>query len=163
MRRGSAFGLKDEEMKSLWLCILVLLNLSTSVLGAEPDGERLHVGYSIYAGVTAPLWATKEAGLFEKNGLNVQLVYLRGGTEAAQALITGDIPFAMMGGGAVTPPISPAREASSSPASKMRSSTSSLLRERSTPVRNYAEKDLASHPWGAPPIWPRCVPYSILA
>jgi ABC-type nitrate/sulfonate/bicarbonate transport system substrate-binding protein len=86
--------------KSLWFCILIL-SLSTGVLGAEPDGERLHVGYSIYAGVTAPLWATKEAGLFEKNGLNVQLVYLRGGTEAAQALITGDIPFAMMGGGAV--------------------------------------------------------------
>jgi NitT/TauT family transport system substrate-binding protein len=101
MPRGSAFGLKDEDMKSLWLCILVLLSLSTSVLGAESEGERLHVGYSIFAGVTAPLWATKEAGLFEKNGLNVQLVYLRGGTEAAQALITGDIPFAMMGGGAV--------------------------------------------------------------
>jgi NitT/TauT family transport system substrate-binding protein len=101
MRRGSAFGLKDEDMKSLSLCILVLLSLSTSVLGAEPERERLHVGYSIYAGVTAPLWATKEAGLFEKNGLNAQLVYLRGGTEAAQALITGDIPFAMMGGGAV--------------------------------------------------------------
>jgi NitT/TauT family transport system substrate-binding protein len=87
--------------KSLWLCILVLLSLSTGVLGAELEGEKLYVGYSIYAGVTAPLWATKEAGLFEKNGLNVQLVYLRGGIEAAQALITGDIPFAVMGGGAV--------------------------------------------------------------
>src|SRR5262245_62962864 len=88
-------------LKTSWLCILVLMTLSTSVLAAESEGERLHVGYSIFAGVTAPLWATKEAGLFEKNGLNVQLVYLRGGTEAAQALITGDIPFAMMGGGAV--------------------------------------------------------------
>ena len=87
--------------RSLWFYVLLFLSLSTSVMGAEPEGERLHVGYSIFAGVTAPLWATKEAGLFEKNGLNVQLVYLRGGTEAAQALITGDIPFAMMGGGAV--------------------------------------------------------------
>ena len=31
MRRGSAFGLKDEDMKSPWLYILVLLSLSTSV------------------------------------------------------------------------------------------------------------------------------------
>src|SRR5262245_9679348 len=84
-----------------WFYILGLLSLSTSVSGAEAEGERLHVGYSIFAGVTAPLWATKEGGLFEKNGLNVQLIYLRGGTEAAQALITGDVPFAMMGGGAV--------------------------------------------------------------
>ena len=87
--------------KSLWLYVLVLLTLSTAVMSAEPEGERLHMGYSIYSGMTAPVWATKEAGLFEKNGLNVQLVYLRGGTEAAQALVTGDIPFAMMGGSAV--------------------------------------------------------------
>jgi NitT/TauT family transport system substrate-binding protein len=87
--------------KSLWFYVLVLLSLSTAVMSAEPEGERLNMGYSIYSGMTAPVWATKEAGLFEKNGLNVQLVYLRGGTEAAQALITGDIPFAMMGGGAV--------------------------------------------------------------
>jgi NitT/TauT family transport system substrate-binding protein len=87
--------------KSLWFCILVFFSLSTSVVAGEPGGERLHVAYSIYSGMTAPLWATQEAGLFDKNGLNVQLVYLRGGTEAAQALVTGDIPFAMMGGGAV--------------------------------------------------------------
>ncbi len=70
------------RMKSLWFCILVFFSLSTSVVAGEPEGERLHVGYSIYSGMTAPLWATKEAGLFEKN-------------------VTGDIPFAMMGGGAV--------------------------------------------------------------
>ncbi len=87
--------------KSLWLYVFVLLTPGAGVMSAEPQGERLHMGYSIYSGMTAPIWATKEAGLFEKNGLNVQLVYLRGGTEAAQALITGDIPFAMMGGGAV--------------------------------------------------------------
>jgi hypothetical protein len=56
-----------SRLKPLWLCIVVLLSLSKSVLGAEPEGERLHVGYSIYAGVTAPLWATKEAGLFEQS------------------------------------------------------------------------------------------------
>src|ERR1041384_1297475 len=85
---------------SLALVTFVVLSLSP-VFGAEPEAERLHIGYSIYAGITAPLWATKEAGLFEKNGLAAQLVYLRGGIEAAQALITGDIPFALMGGGAV--------------------------------------------------------------
>ena len=87
--------------KSLWLHILVFLTLCAGAMGAEAQGERLHMGYSIYSGMTAPVWATKEAGLFEKNGLSVQLVYLRGGTEAAQALVTGDIPFAMMGGSAV--------------------------------------------------------------
>jgi NitT/TauT family transport system substrate-binding protein len=91
-----------KKITGLVVCALLFApSVFALAIGAELEGERLYVGYSIYAGVTAPLWATKEAGLFEKNGLNAQLVYLRGGIEAAQALITGDIPFAVMGGGAV--------------------------------------------------------------
>jgi NitT/TauT family transport system substrate-binding protein len=82
-----------------WLCAIVLWSLSGYGTAAEP--EKLNVGYSIYSGMTAPLWTTKEAGLFEKNGFYVELIFLKGGTEAAQALITGDIPFALTGGSAV--------------------------------------------------------------
>jgi len=85
--------------KLLWLSVFWLWTLSIGAMAAEP--EKLNAGYSIYSGMTAPLWTTKEAGLFEKNGLNVQLIFLKGGTEAAQALITGDIPFAMTGGSGV--------------------------------------------------------------
>ena len=83
----------------LWLSVFWLWTLSIGAMAAEP--EKLNAGYSIYSGMTAPLWTSKEAGLFEKNGLNVQLIFLKGGTEAAQALITGDIPFAMTGGSGV--------------------------------------------------------------
>ena len=65
--------------KSLAFSIFLLVCLSTKMLGAELESEKLHIGYSIYAGITAPLWATKEAGLFERNGLAAELVYLRGG------------------------------------------------------------------------------------
>jgi ABC-type nitrate/sulfonate/bicarbonate transport system substrate-binding protein len=85
--------------KLLWLSTFWLWCLSIGAMAAEP--EKLNAGYSIYSGMTAPVWTTKEASLFEKNGLNVQLIFLKGGTEAAQALITGDIPFAMTGGSGV--------------------------------------------------------------
>lgn len=88
-----------SRLKFICTCALLIWGLGPEV--APGQGEKLHVGYSIYAGVTAPLWVTKEAGWFEKNGLNAELVFFRGGTEAAQALISGDVPFAMMGGGAV--------------------------------------------------------------
>jgi ABC-type nitrate/sulfonate/bicarbonate transport system substrate-binding protein len=80
------------------ICLLVMVSEHWRH-GSQP--EKLNAGYSIYSGMTAPLWTTKEASLFEKNGLNVQLIFLKGGTEAAQALITGDIPFAMTGGSGV--------------------------------------------------------------
>jgi len=33
----------------------------------------MHIGYSAQAGAFAPIWNTKEAGLFKKNGLDVNL------------------------------------------------------------------------------------------
>ena len=71
-------------------------------LGGLPAGaQRIPAGYSIYSALTAPLWVTKEAGHFDKNGLGVDLIYLSGGTMAAQALTSGDIPFTLTGGSAI--------------------------------------------------------------
>jgi ABC-type nitrate/sulfonate/bicarbonate transport system substrate-binding protein len=90
---------KISRPKFLSICALLALSFGARIANAEM--EKLHLGYSIYAGVTAPLWVAKEAGWFEKNGLSVDLIYFKGGTEAAQALIAGDVPIAMLGGSAV--------------------------------------------------------------
>ena len=39
--------------------------------------EKLTIGWSAIAGSQAPFWITKEAGLFEKNGLDVTMIYRR--------------------------------------------------------------------------------------
>lgn len=88
-----------SRLNFIWICALLIWAVHPGV--APGQAEKLHAGYSIYTGVTGPLWVTKEAGLFEKNGLSVELIFFRGGTEAAQALISGDVPFAMMGANAV--------------------------------------------------------------
>ena len=63
---------------------LVAIALAVSVLGGSSAGaQRVPAGYSIYSALTAPLWVTKEAGHFEKNGLGVDLIYLSGGTMAS--------------------------------------------------------------------------------
>ncbi|MGH7808766.1 MAG: ABC transporter substrate-binding protein [Candidatus Binatia bacterium] len=73
----------------------------SAVAGSSARAQRIPAGYSIYSALTAPLWVTKEAGHFDKNGLNVELIYLSGGTMAAQALTSGDIPFTLTGGSAI--------------------------------------------------------------
>ena len=81
---------------------LVAIALAVSVLGGSSAGaQRVPAGYSIYSALTAPLWVTKEAGHFEKNGLGVDLIYLSGGTMASQALTSGDIPFTLTGGSSI--------------------------------------------------------------
>jgi NitT/TauT family transport system substrate-binding protein len=62
--------------------------------------EKLIIGWSAIAGSQAPLWITKEAGLFEKNGLDVIMIYLDGGSRATQAMMSGDLPIAQVGGNA---------------------------------------------------------------
>ena len=44
-----------------------------------------------------PIWVAKDAGLFEKAGLNVEPVQIRGGSLVTLAIITGDLPFSGVG------------------------------------------------------------------
>jgi NitT/TauT family transport system substrate-binding protein len=45
------------------------------------------------------LWVAKDAGLFEKNGLGVNLVFIQSAFLMTQALLAGYLPIAAMGGG----------------------------------------------------------------
>ena len=44
-----------------------------------------------------PIWVAKDAGLFEKAGMNIEPVQVRGGSLITLAIITGDLPFSGAG------------------------------------------------------------------
>jgi len=81
------------------LCLITLALLPAHIVSAA-GLERLTIGWSAIAGSQAPFWITKEAGLFEKNGLDVTMIYVDGGSKATQALMSGDVPIAQVGGNA---------------------------------------------------------------
>ena len=64
--------------------------------------EKIVVGYHGYAGFQGPIWAAKDLGLFEKQGLNAELVLIPGSTRAMAALISDSTQFAQ---GSATAPI----------------------------------------------------------
>jgi len=78
------------------ISLVFALLFSSSGLAAE----KLVLGWSAIAGAQAVPWVTKEAGLFEKHSLEATLIYLDGGSKATQALMSGDIPIAQIGGAA---------------------------------------------------------------
>jgi len=53
--------------------------------------ETLNASYASITGSRIPLWVAKDAGLFEKYGLNVNLVVIAAGTAAIGALMGGDV------------------------------------------------------------------------
>jgi ABC-type nitrate/sulfonate/bicarbonate transport system substrate-binding protein len=74
---------------------------ATTSTKAQAQMGKLHVGYSAQAGSLAPIWITKEAGIFKKHDLDVELLVIPGGPTAAAALLSGEVPIAVVGGPAV--------------------------------------------------------------
>ncbi len=82
--------------KSLfWLLTTVLL---TTPPFASAQLTKVIIGNNAISGNALPAWMAKETGIFRKNGLDVQIVYFRGGTITAMALVAREIPIGQLSG-----------------------------------------------------------------
>lgn len=75
--------------------------LQTAVVSAQSKGQPVNVGYSSVSGTETAAWVTKEAGLFEKYGLDVSFKRLAGSSLVAQAMVGRELSIAQIGGTAV--------------------------------------------------------------
>ena len=82
------------------LCVLCWL-CRGAVFAAQERPANVTIAYTSISPQYAPVWIVKEAGFFKKNGVNAQLVYMRGGVVATQALVSNDVSFINAGGGGV--------------------------------------------------------------
>jgi NitT/TauT family transport system substrate-binding protein len=77
-------------MKGIIAALIWLLALPPATLRAQ---QKLKVAYPTTVGSMAVLWTTKEAKLFEKYGLDVELIYIAGSSRIVQSMIAKDIPI----------------------------------------------------------------------
>src|SRR2546426_9939289 len=77
---------------TLILCLSLLATLNPSALAQHAKLAKLNVGYSAISSDQLPAWVAKEAGIFERNGLDVQLIFFTGGNTAHPALISRHVP-----------------------------------------------------------------------
>ena len=59
---------------------------------------KLTIGNNTLAAAGLPAWTAKETGIFRRNGLDVQIVYFRGGTITTMALIARETPISQVSG-----------------------------------------------------------------
>jgi len=71
--------------------------VKVSVLKAQ----KLRVAYTAFAGTFTILWLGKEAGLYQKYGADMDLLYIGSSTRAVQALLGGDVDIVYSAAGAV--------------------------------------------------------------
>jgi NitT/TauT family transport system substrate-binding protein len=81
---------------------LKLFIMILAVFALRSDGEcqplhKIRIGYPSISSRQAQLWVAKDEGIFRKYGLDVELIFLRGGQVAIQALTGGDPPIVTIG------------------------------------------------------------------
>jgi NitT/TauT family transport system substrate-binding protein len=87
-------------MKAAILAVSLLTSFSFCS-AASAQLIKLTIGSNTLSGSGLPAWIAKDAGIFRKNGLDVQIVYFRGGTITAMALVARETPIGQVTG----PPI----------------------------------------------------------
>jgi NitT/TauT family transport system substrate-binding protein len=95
--KGNHMTFDKRFVSALYFVAFVLLGHPP----VEAQLTRIGVGYSAISGDALPAWIAKDAGIFEKNGLDAQLVFFTGGTTAVMALVSADTPITQLAGAAV--------------------------------------------------------------
>jgi len=80
---------------------LVCLSAFLILRAADLPAQKLRVAYTAFAGTFAILWVGKDAGLYQKYGVDMELLFIGSSTKAVQALLGGDIDIVYSAAGAV--------------------------------------------------------------
>jgi ABC-type nitrate/sulfonate/bicarbonate transport system substrate-binding protein len=76
------------------LRLLVSLFFGILSLASAVEAAPLRVAYSAISGAMSSLWVAQEGGYFKREALDVDLLYIGGGSLLIQSMISGDVPFA---------------------------------------------------------------------
>ena len=83
-------------MKRVTFVFSFLMLCSYGVTSAQVT--KVTIGNNTLSAAGLPAWMAKESGIFRKNGLDVQIVYFRGGTITTMALIARETPISQVSG-----------------------------------------------------------------
>ena len=88
------FSSPISKMILIGTCLFVLATPGHAAEGLQ----KLRVAYAAITAAFAIPWLAKEAGIFQRHGLDVELVYIASGSRAVQTLVGGSVDVAAFGG-----------------------------------------------------------------
>ena len=82
--------------------VIAILAVLTCLLPLIADAQtkplrEIKVGYPL-GGSSSYFWVAYRSGSFEKHGLKLEPIYIRGGLMGIQAALSGDLPLQLQGG-----------------------------------------------------------------
>jgi NitT/TauT family transport system substrate-binding protein len=93
-------SMKTRFTICLILLIAILTLCSDFSFAAEPASPRkIRMAFTSLSGSMIPPWMAREAGIFSKHGLEVEVIATPSGVEGMSALIAGEVQFLQIAGG----------------------------------------------------------------
>ena len=89
--------MRHSTVSSLLCGVLLLV---PSLVFAQPKMREIKVGYPL-GGSSSYFWVAYRSGAFEKHGLKIEPIYIRGGTMGIQAALSGDLLLQLQGASTV--------------------------------------------------------------
>ena len=89
--------MKRNPLLLLWLITAVFA--SVPAFGAESSLRKIRAAITSISGSMVPPWAAHEAGIFNKYGLQVEVIATPSGVQGTNALIAGEVSFVQIAGG----------------------------------------------------------------
>jgi NitT/TauT family transport system substrate-binding protein len=86
--------LRPRDILLIFAALLVIMLMPAT----SPAQTKLRVGYSSVSAGQSVIWVTKDAGLFQKNGLDVELLFVPSASLMTQTLIAQSLPLAITSG-----------------------------------------------------------------
>src|SRR5918992_4407331 len=86
-------------MRKIAALILLVCSLPFNGWAVEPL-TKLAVAYGTITSGYSVVWVTRAAGIFAQNGLDVELLMIQSSPILASAMLSGNVPLAVMGGAA---------------------------------------------------------------
>jgi NitT/TauT family transport system substrate-binding protein len=80
-----------RRLKVLLLLVFAALLLPSSIKAQDKKLDSFTISFASVSGTRAPLWIAKDLGLFEKYGLEGNLVYIASGVTSVNALLGGSV------------------------------------------------------------------------
>jgi len=80
-------------MMGQWRFLLIVGFLLFPSMTDRAEAEAFRVGYPSLATGFAASWVTADKGIWKRHGLDVELIFLRGGSRTVAALIGGSVDF----------------------------------------------------------------------
>src|SRR5262245_4026028 len=96
--------MRENYRRILAAVLLCSANMSAMLIwgwGSLAFAQPIRIAVGAASVASLPTWVAHDSGYFVREGVPVELIYIRGGPQTMSALVSGEVPFAQIYGGAL--------------------------------------------------------------